>query len=120
MVTCCNPTDRGPHVVAASFERAQLHEKLKFHSADRFFAHLLLDPRRHGRTIPQRTIALGYHTAGTTEIRFRLGTLKPGRYAVVITPQDVTPATMPNQAATWVYFTAQPNGKITNIKLVNY
>jgi hypothetical protein len=97
-----------------------MHEKLRFHSADRFFAHILLDPRRHGLTIPQRTIALGYHNAGMTEISFRPGTLKPGRYAVVITPQDVTPAAMPTQAATWVYFTAQPNGKFANIKLVNY
>lgn len=118
MITCCTPNDRGPHVVAASFARGQMREELTFHSAGKFFAHILLDPRSHGITVPRRTIALGFHTAGRTQISFRLGSLKPGRYAVVVTPKDVTAATMPNTAATWVYFTVQQNGKFTNIKLV--
>lgn len=118
MITCCTPNDRGPQVVAVSFARGQMREKLTFHNAGKFFAHILLDPRSHGITVPQRTIPLGFHTAGKARISFRLGTLKPGRYAVVITPQHVTEAKMTNQAATWVYFTVQENGKFTDIKLV--
>ena len=118
MITCCTPNDRGPQVVAASFARDHMHEKLTFHSAGKFFAHILLDPRSHGITVPRRTIPLGFHTAGKTQISFRLGNLKPGKYAVVVTPQHVTAATMPNTAATWVYFTVQQNGKFADIKLV--
>jgi hypothetical protein len=95
-----------------------MREKLTFHNAGKFFAHILLDPRSHGVTIPKFTIPLGFHTAGTTRISFRLGTLKPGRYAVVITPQRPTAGPTTNLTATWVYFTVQANGKFTDIKLV--
>jgi hypothetical protein len=95
-----------------------MREKLTFHNAGKFFAHILLDPRSHGITRPRRTIPLGFHTAGRTQISFRLGHLTPGKYAVVVTPRHVTEAKMTNQAATWVYFTVKRNGKFTNIKLV--
>jgi len=120
-VFCCSPGDRGPQVVAVSFARGgEMHETLTFHKAGKFFAHVLLNPRAHGLTVPQQTIPLGFHTAGSADISFRLGTLKPGRYAVVVTPQHVTEANAANQATTWVYFTIKPNGKFTDIKLVNF
>jgi hypothetical protein len=97
-----------------------MHAKLTFHKAGKFFADILLDPRSSGLTVPRRTIPLGFHTAGPAKISFRLGTLTPGRYAVVVTPHNPTEASMPDQAATWVYFTVQPDGKFVDVKLVNF
>lgn len=112
---------QGPSVSAASFSGGQLHETLTFHKAGIFVAHILLNPPSHptGSALRGRTVALGHQTADKTNISFPLGTLTPGRYAVVITPQLQTVTKNPKLAATWVYLTAHNNGKITNIKLIN-
>lgn len=111
---------RGPLVSAATFSGGRLLEAGTFHHAGQFVAHILTNPpSRPTGTSPLggRTVALGHHAAGTTRISLRLGTLKPGRYAVVITPIPQTSTTNPRLAATWVYLTAQASGKI-KIKLV--
>lgn len=91
-----------------------------FHQAGKFFAQILFNPPSppHGTTVPRRAIPLGFHAAGKTRISFRLGSLTPGRWAVVVAPQHITRATAQNQVGTYVYFTIQQSGKLTNIKLV--
>ena len=112
----------GPRVVAASFSGGQLHETLTFHKSGVFFAHVLFNPPAHwtgGNTVHGRTIALGNHNAGQAHISIALGALKPGRYSVVITPQRQTITKNADLIATWVYFTARANGKVTGFELVN-
>jgi hypothetical protein len=109
-------------VVAASFSGGQLDETLTFHKSGVFVAHILLNPPAHwtgGNTVHGRTIALGNHTAGEAHLSFALGTLKPGRYTVVITPQHQMTTKNSKTIATWVYFTARANGKVTGITLIN-
>jgi hypothetical protein len=112
----------GPLVSAASFSGGQLHETLTFHNAGRFVAHILSNPPSHpsssGR-LGGRTVALGHHVAGKTHISFRLGALKAGRYAVVITPEPQVLGPPRANLATWVYLTVHGNGTITNIKLIH-
>jgi hypothetical protein len=118
---CLRRIIQGPSVSAASFSGGQLHETLTFHKAGMFVGRILLNPPLHptGSALRGRTVALGHHTAGKSNLSFRLGTLTPGRYAVVITPQPQTVTKNPKLAATWVYLIAHNNGKITNIKLIN-
>jgi hypothetical protein len=112
----------GPFVSAASFSGGQLHETLTFHDAGNFIAHILSNPPSHpsfsGR-LGGRTVAIGHHVAGKTHISFRLGTLKAGRYAVVITPEPEVQGPPRANLATWVYLTVHGNGTITNIKLIH-
>lgn len=111
----------GPRVSAASFSSRQLQENLTFHTSGQFVAHLLTNPPSHpagGSPLRGRAIALGHHAAGTTQIAFRLGTLKPARYAVVITPTPQTGTRNSSLAATWVYFTVQKGGSIRKIRLI--
>jgi hypothetical protein len=113
---------RGPHVFAASFSGGQLHETLTIDNPGAFVAHILASPPSHptgSRPLHGRTVSLGHHTAGKTHISFRLGTLNPGRYAVVVTHQPPDTTTNPSRAATWVYLTVHNNGKITDIKLIH-
>jgi hypothetical protein len=114
---------RGPYVSAASFSGGRLHETLTFHKAGQFFAHIvpnpLFRPKGHG-PIGFSTLALGRHAAGTTHISFGLGTLKPGLYAVVITPKHQSMGPPPHKdVATWVYLTVHSNGKINVIRLIH-
>ena len=116
------PRVEGPLVVAASFSGGQLHETLTFHKSGVFVAHVLFNPPAHwkgGNTVHGRLIALGNHTAGQAHLSFALGTLKPGRYRVVITPQRQTITKNSKTIATWVYFTARANGEVTGIQLIN-
>jgi hypothetical protein len=116
------PRVEGPRVVAASFSGGQLHETLTFHKSGVFVAHVLFNPPAHwtgGDTVHGRLIALGNHMGGPAHLSFALGTLKPGRYRVVITPQRQTITMNSNTVATWVYFTARANGTVTGIKLIN-
>jgi hypothetical protein len=112
----------GPFVSAASFSGGQLHETLTFHNAGTFVAHILSNPPAHptssGR-LGGRTIALGHHVAGKAHISFRLGALKPGRYAVVITPEPQVLGPPRVNLATWVYLTVHGNGTIANIRLIH-
>jgi hypothetical protein len=112
----------GPDVSAASFSGRQLHETLTFHNAGTFVAHIVSNPRSHpsssGR-LGGRTVALGHHVAGKTHISFRIGALKAGRYAVVITPEPEVQGPPRANLATWVYLTVHRNGTITNIKLIH-
>ena len=112
----------GPRVVAASFSDGYLRETLTFHKSGGFFAHVLFNPPAHwtgGNTVHGRTIALGNRTAGQAHISIVLGTLEPGGYGVVITPQHQTITKNANIIATWVYFTVRANGKVAGIELVN-
>lgn len=119
--TCCVPDnlprDLGPHVFAASFSGGQLHETLTFHKPGQFVAHILSKQPTH-LPLRGRTVSLGQQAAGKTHVSVRLGKLKPGGYAVVVTPEPQTTANSSANAASWVRFTVTKNGKVTNIKLI--
>jgi len=111
----------GPYVSAASFSGGQLNETVTFHKAGTFAAHIvpnpLFGPGGSG-LIGYKTVALGHHAAGKARITLRLGTLKPGLYAVVILPQPQIygPTKAP---ATWVYLRVHTNGRIVVIRLIH-
>jgi hypothetical protein len=117
-ITCCRGSlAAGPHVVAASSSRGRLNEALTFHKAGQFVAHILFRQPTH-LPLRGRTVALGHQAAGKSHIGFKLGDLKPGGYAVVITPEHQTTAGSRKTAATWVLFTVTKAGKVTDIRLV--
>jgi hypothetical protein len=117
-ITCCRGTvAAGPDVVAANFSHGQLNEALTFHRAGQFVAHILPKQPTH-LPLGGRTVALGHQAARKTHISFKLGDLKPGGYAVVVTPEHQTTAGSPRTAATWVLFTVTKAENVTNIRLV--
>jgi hypothetical protein len=117
-ITCCRGTvAAGPRVFVASISRGQLRETLTFHTAGQFVAHILAkQPTR--LPLGGRTVALGHRAAGKTHVSFKLGDLRRGTYAVVITPGHQTTAASSHTAATWVLFAVTRAGKVTGLKLV--
>jgi hypothetical protein len=113
---------RGPYVSAATFSGGQLHETLTFHTAGQFLAHIVPNPlfRPKGRgPIGFTTVMLGHHAAGEAHISFRLGSLNPGLYAVVILPQHQVMGPPPHKdVATWVYVTVDNKGRTAVIRLI--
>lgn len=116
---CLGPCICGPDVTAAHVAHGQLHLELTFHAAGKFQAHILPKPPPQPSTdkLPARArrTALGFHQAGPSSVSFPLGTLSPGRYAVIVTPAKRTKTT--GKPATWVYLTEHQGGRVTGIKL---
>jgi predicted DCC family thiol-disulfide oxidoreductase YuxK len=112
----------GPHVSAARIAHDALHLTLTFHATGEFDAHILASPPRDPNGVKLRSLGhrvpIGHHKEGPGTVSIALGTLKPGRYGVIVTPVKPPRKVTQKTAATWVYFTEEKGGKATGIKLI--
>ncbi len=87
----------------------------------RFFAQVYANPQSPSRIRWVRTIALGEHHLGLSHVSFRLGTLSPGSYGIIILrtrtayPWLLVPTGGP-QTTTWLGLSVTQTGQVVAVR----
>jgi hypothetical protein len=107
----------GAHISKASISNGRLTVNATFHHTHLFFAQVYSNPKSPSRIRWVRSIVLGEHHRGLSHVSFRLGTLAPGDYGIVILrtrtayPWLSVPTGGP-QTTTWLGLTVKQTGRV--------
>ncbi len=111
----------GAHISSASFSNGRLNVSATFHRTHLFFAQVYANPKSPSRIRWVRSIAVGEHHVGLSHVSFRLGTLPPGSYGIVILrtrtayPWLSVPTGGP-QTTTWLGLTVTQTGQVVAVR----
>ena len=107
----------GAHISKASLSNGRVTVSATFHRTHLFFAQVYANPKSPSRIRWVRTIALGAHHMGPRYVSFRLGTLTPGKYGILILPTRtaypwLSRPTGGPQTTTWLGLTVKQTGQV--------
>ena len=74
----------GAHISKATISHGRVTVSATFHRTHRFLAQVYAHPKNPRQIRWVRTVALGEHHKGPGHVSFRLGTLTPGDYGILI------------------------------------
>jgi hypothetical protein len=111
----------GAHISEASISKGRAMVSATFHRTHLFFAQIYANPKSPLRIRWVRSISLGEHHRGLSQVSFPLGTLTPGNYGIVILrtrtayPWLSIPTGGP-QTTTWLGLTVKRNGQVVAVR----
>jgi hypothetical protein len=111
----------GAHISKATISHGRVTVSATFHRTHRFFAQVYAHPKNPRQIRWVRTVALGEHHKGPGHVSFRLGTLTPGDYGILILPTRATYPwlSMPTggaQTTTWLGVTVATTGQVIAVR----
>jgi len=112
----------GAHISKASISKDRVTVSATFHRTHRFFAQVYANPKNPERIRWVRTMAVGEHHRGPGHVSFRLGTLTPGTYGILILPTRTTYPWLSRptgglQTTTWLGLTVDHTGRVGAVTL---